>query len=85
MVITATSIAVAAALCIFWLVSWRYPDVRGPSLLAYILGALLAVMLICGLPIGRMLWLDFKIRRRLGDMARRVAAGEAVRASELRQ
>ena len=84
MLITALLIALAIAVGLYFLLAWAYPQVRGPSLQAYILGAAVAALLICALPIGRMLWLDFKIHRRLSSMATRVAAGEPVRASELR-
>jgi len=84
MIFTAMPIAIAAALGLYWLLAWARPNVSGPSLRAFIAGSAIAALLICSVPTGRMLWLDLKIHRRLNDMERRIAAGELVRARELR-
>jgi len=84
MICMALLIAIAAALGLYCLLSWANPTSSGPSPRACIFGSSAAALLICAVPMSRMLWLDLKIHRRLSDMARRIAAGELVRASELR-
>src|SRR5689334_11490798 len=84
MILTAMLIATAAAFILYWLLAGLSPSVSGPSIRACIVGSSIAALLICSVPIGRMLWLDLQIHRRLDDMERRIAEGELVRASELR-
>ena len=84
MIFVALPVAIAAALGLYWLLTWASLRSSAASLLVYVAGGAIAAFVICAVRIGPMLWLDLKIHRRLRDMARRIEAGEAVRASELR-
>jgi hypothetical protein len=84
MFIGAILISAGGAVGLYYLSVWAYPLSRIPSLQTFVLGGSVFALLICAPPISRMLWLDFKVHRRLSAMARRVAAGEIVRASEIR-
>jgi uncharacterized membrane protein YciS (DUF1049 family) len=74
----------ALALILYWLIAWGTPGVSRVSLTIFLVVGAVCALLICAPHFARMLWLDFRINRRLSEMTRRVAAGETVRASELR-
>jgi hypothetical protein len=75
-----------ASLCGFghhWLIRWLSPGPAyvSPLILPLVFGT--AALLTCLWTLPAMLWLDAGINRRLTEMAKRVAAGEAVYASEV--
>jgi hypothetical protein len=75
-----------ALLCGFglnWLLRWltHSPAFVSPLILPLACG--IAAMLICLWTLPAMLWLDVGINKRLTEMAKRVAAGETVYASEV--
>jgi Zn-dependent protease with chaperone function len=75
-----------ASLCGFglhWLIRWLNPGPAYVSPLILPLAFGIAALLICLWTLPAMLWLDVGIDKRLTEMARRVAAGEAVYASEV--
>jgi hypothetical protein len=76
--------ALAGALGLFFVMRWKNPAIPYSALplMLSITTALFVILALWTLP--TMLWLDYKLNRRLKDMARRAAAGEIARASEVR-
>jgi hypothetical protein len=75
----------AALLCgvvVHWVLVWLTPGADHVSSLVLPMIAGAGALSICLWSLASMLWLDFKIDRRLDDMARRIAAGETVYANE---
>jgi hypothetical protein len=70
---------------LYFLVIYLYPDLTRSSVRLGVLG-LVSVMVFVpfAMYVAKGLWLDYRIARRLAEMALRLHAGEEVRASEVR-
>jgi hypothetical protein len=77
-------LALVSGAVLFLVMRWRNPAIPY-SALAWMLSISTGLFVILSLwTLPAMLWLDYKLNRRLKDMARRAVAGEIVRASEIR-
>jgi hypothetical protein len=74
-------IASLCGLIVHWALVWLTPGADHISAVVLPMVTGLAALLLCVWSLPSMLWLDFKIGRRLDDMARRIAAGETVYAN----
>jgi len=83
LVVRIVPIASLSGFGIHWLIRWGAPGSPyvSPLILPSIFG--MAGLLICLWTLPALIWLDIVIYRRLTEMARRVAAGEVVYASEV--
>jgi len=84
LVVKLVPIAALAGVGIHWLIRWLNPGASSPSPMFLPLVFGVTTFLICLWTLPAMLRLDYQINRRLKNMADRVAAGEAVYASEVR-
>lgn len=71
-----------AFFCTFWYSHPEWPYGKNLAVSAILMSALVIVGFTTH--VSSCWWLDYRIARRLDDMARRTRAGEAVRASEVR-
>jgi hypothetical protein len=78
LVIKLVPISFAFGLLVHWALVWLTPGADHVSAIVLPMVTGCTALLLCLWTLPSMLWLDFKIARKLDDMARRIAAGETV-------